>query len=1267
MKTGTKRFAGAILAIAMGAFSLPLSAFAQNNTAVESYTVQVEDLLTLNYYSGEGEGTAQRVGEYTPTDAKGGAYLISLPFGAIFGAEDITVKEGYELDCYSLVATDSSFAPDKAESLEQGLKTPLTDNDFTSYKGEYWKARKDILFYEGCSMPVKQVEGVLLTLSSNDERDVIILQTSTRDPYSPYWQGKGYKDSPYLIKDGEDLKKLSDSNNIDGEDYSGLYFRLESDVTLPDGWEPIGTTKNRFGGYIDGNGKTLTVPAGSLSLIGTPSGAKLWDLSIYGEKIPGYGVIQGYTTGCTMDINNVTIKSGSHILYSGFVGGYGNESVNIYNSTVEPDVVIGDDGSWGDLGDTETVYPFVGTFTHRDNIGSFGGAFNGTISGCVSYADVYGHDNVGGIVGFKGQSMRDFYINNCAFYGRVISDGEMVGGIAGNGYTAGSAPATPCVTIENSYASGSVSGENNVGGIFGGEKGAKTCWNNGIGRIRNNYFSGTLSASAENAAVGGVIGYMNTMNRYNIVYNNYYINNCGANNGIGKLGSYVSVEDDARYGIAYNPISEGAAKIATAFSPAELTDGTLTAKLNSSNTAPDYRQGAQRPEFAGNLHVTSITSKNLLTNPEKGLTAYTDYSKLKQYDLTVKYSDGTQKTVPSSDGEFSGVDFSEPDYQLASVEYGNYAMDFGVKVSPVPEDKTAAYVTILGDYQHGKEERHTLKEGGLTEWVERTSYVIDGSTVEDLLKVCFEDKGITADMSKGYISSMTYDGDTVGEFSNGRYCGWQYLVNGESPDRGIQDYILSNGDEVLLYYTDNYVIENWEMSFDSDKVTVTIDDLPDPELLTIDDKAAVLKASEMYNNLSDAEKEYVPEEERNKLALLMEKLDELSIAASRESAHEVYLKTAELLKDYAENSTVTIDAVGGDWVILGLARSGFITDEISKKYYNEVINAVKVNGSAQLHRAKSTENSRVILALTSIGKDVTDVAGYDLLEPLSDMDFVTKQGVNGPVWALIALDSHNYEIPAAQTGKTQTTREKLLEFILNEQHKDGGWGLADESEPDITAMAIQALAPYADKNSEAASAITAAEQYLSELMSKGAVDSEIYAQMIIALAVQNIDAVEYVSPLIENFTDKGFSHFYSEDANQMTTEQAFLALTAFERQASGKPSIYDMTGIEITKAPENSDSDETSDDESAPSGDNTPGDTTKPTEPDDKSDAPDSENSDTNSSTSDSESSDINSDTSDNGGEPGGENPDTGMTVPCTAAIISSAILGGAYMLRKKK
>ena len=154
-------------------------------------------------------------------------------------------------------------------------------------------------------------------------------------------------------------------------------------------------------------------------------------------------------------------------------------------------------------------------------------------------------------------------------------------------------------------------------------------------------------------------------------------------------------------------------------------------------------------------------------------------------------------------------------------------------------------------------------------------------------------------------------------------------------------------------------------------------------------------------------------------------------------------------------------------------------------YYTNAEKFVKVNinDKEQLHRVKSTENSRLILALTAIGKDVTDVAGHDLLAGLSDLDYLKKQGINGPIWALIALDSHGYEIPALIGNGTQATRENIIAYILDMQLEDGGWApFGKNADPDMTGMALQALAPYYETNADVTTAVDKELKCLSDLL-----------------------------------------------------------------------------------------------------------------------------------------------------------------------------------------
>ncbi|MBQ8808673.1 MAG: hypothetical protein IJZ81_05140, partial [Clostridia bacterium] len=139
-----------------------------------------------------------------------------------------------------------------------------------------------------------------------------------------------------------------------------------------------------------------------------------------------------------------------------------------------------------------------------------------------------------------------------------------------------------------------------------------------------------------------------------------------------------------------------------------------------------------------------------------------------------------------------------------------------------------------------------------------------------------------------------------------------------------------------------------------------------------------------------------------------------------------------------------VGSVGGEWAVLGLARSEMnIPDEYFQKYYQAVEKYVK-NLSAVLHNKKYTEYSRVIVALTAIGKNPEDVGEFNLLKPLGDYEKTIWQGINGAIWALIALDCGNYNMPENTDAKIQATRKMYINYILEKQTSDGGWALSGD-------------------------------------------------------------------------------------------------------------------------------------------------------------------------------------------------------------------------------
>ena len=271
--------------------------------------------------------------------------------------------------------------------------------------------------------------------------------------------------------------------------------------------------------------------------------------------------------------------------------------------------------------------------------------------------------------------------------------------------------------------------------------------------------------------------------------------------------------------------------------------------------------------------------------------------------------------------------------------------------------------------------------------------------------------------------------------------------------------------------------------------------------------------------------------------------------------------------------------VGGEWVVIGKARTGGASDPAYyQNYYDELAEYV-VKQDGVLHERKYTEYSRTILALTAIGADPANVKGYDLLAPLADYDKTVWQGPNGAIWALIALDSGNYTLPEGTA-----TIQRYVEKVLADQLSDGGWSIRGRvpADPDMTAMALQALARYRNQPAVEravergltflSKAQTAEGSFISDVSEK-VPSSESCAQVIIALNRLGIalDDPRFVKNgksaldalLTFQNADGSFRHIHSGTADQMATEQALLALASTWRMEHGMPDVYDMTDVMI--------------------------------------------------------------------------------------------------------
>ena len=482
---------------------------------------------------------------------------------------------------------------------------------------------------------------------------------------------------------------------------------------------------------------------------------------------------------------------------------------------------------------------------------------------------------------------------------------------------------------------------------------------------------------------------------------------------------------------------------------------------------------------------------------------------------------------------------------------------------PETEDKITVTVTIS-------------TPGGT--WLSKSVKLNKGSTVYHAFIAALEGSGISqVGAANGYVRSMTKDGVTYGEFTSGPNSGWLYKVNGSLPSVPLTQKAVNNGDYVLWYYTTDWKADPGAGKMADEEVTAAdvIKLIDAIGTVTKNSGNAIAAARSAYNKLPADQRALVTNYDKLVVA-------EAAYAEIVKALQEDNGKTNETTGAWQQPYQKALDGVKGDelafgseWLVIALARSG---REVPDSYYDSVVKAVQDAGGVLSDR-KFTEYSRTILALTAIGRDPTNVGGYDLLARLADMDDVTFQGLNGAIFALIALDSNKYDVPAVADGGKQVTRDGLVAYILDQQLSDGGWALSgDSADPDMTAMALQALAAYRTGDKAVQSAVDKALKTLSDMQqadggysSWGTLNSESCAQVIIALTALGIDPAKdsrfakngltVLDALLSFALDGGFRHTADGERNDMATEQALCALTAYARLLDGKTALYDMTDV----------------------------------------------------------------------------------------------------------
>ena len=552
------------------------------------------------------------------------------------------------------------------------------------------------------------------------------------------------------------------------------------------------------------------------------------------------------------------------------------------------------------------------------------------------------------------------------------------------------------------------------------------------------------------------------------------------------------------------------------------------------------------------------------------------------------------------------------------------------KTKTATKDEPKYYVSFegltLGQGMYVEPKAYTLSEVNALIESEGLSVTEEDITAAMVTLACFKDNGIefqngssgwssfylaaVKDFDKGYIdipeiiqeasgyTNDTTDGNSdewLGEFDYTSMSGWMIMVDDEFIDRSAGAYEVSDTSlmrwcfTIYGYGADLGVEMGWGM----------------PAPYTHANKDALYKlfadinyqSPEFFENNSDV---------KTKALSVMEKLDatddevagavaELTAAYESGAAQDEPLDVSNVLNASLEKLANTVPepkfgTLGGEWAVLCLARGEYYEkdSEYFKSYYDRIVDTVNetaasVNLNGALHKTKSTENSRLIIALSSIGKNARSVGDWNLIAPYEDFTWITKQGINGPIFALLALDTIGY------TTEDETIRTQCIEYILGKELANGGWAFSGTSaDPDITSMAVYALAPYVDENEAVNAAVERAVSVLSALQndnggfnSWGSENAESCAQVIVACTSVGInpdtderfvkDGHSAVDALLSYYveSDCAFSHVPGGTVNAMATDQAIYALVSYKRIVDGKTSLFDMSDVNVPTYDEN--------------------------------------------------------------------------------------------------
>ena len=943
-------------------------------------------------------------------------------------------------------------------------------------------------------------------------------------------------DADLTIGSYAELKAFADAVN-GGDGFEGKTVLLTADISLggeSSPWTPIGAPGTPFKGSFDGGGHIVS----GLYINTTASNQGL------------FGYLSGGTVRSCI-VQGSVASSGGYL--AGVVGYNARGTIENCMSTVD---VTGSGGS----------------FVHY--YGGIAGYSNGTVTGCVNAGSVTatGGSACGGVVGcnFGGT------VTDCYNKGAISNPGSHVGGVVGQSRSG--------AKVENCYNVGAVSGKTNVGAVVGQDqdKGAANVYylegsaDYGVGSTSDT--SGVRTAAELRAA-----SFAET------------------------LGSAFAADADAR--------NDGYPVLVWQVPVPDLVIGSygeLKAFADAVNGGDDYADKLVRLDVNVELGGESNpwTPIGTSSNPFRGT-----------FDGNYHVVSGLYIASGSSVGLFGCIN-------------GGTVKNLVVDGSVTGSGNVAAVVgKLTGGAVENCGSRASVSGGNGVAGVvgyASGSYAVSG---------CFNAGAVTGTGYVGGVAGWTYSAGTVENCCN------TGTVTGPSTVGGVVGGFKRAAVALTNCFNAGAVVAT-QPGFGSPGnigpvAGVTTGSVDNCYYLPYDGtnsngygtEAAAITAAMLGEAFADGD--------------ALPVLRWVSKISADEPVYPAFVESTELSAQLAayireaveskkKQSGVTGTLLGNpdymsgasstatDWMALAMGRFGYwpvgggdytplIDDGDGYVAYLEAmrtyIETTYAENDGVLHSVKATEWHRAVVAIAALGGDpeafgVYNGAPIDLIADGSYACALEKgpggQGINGWIWGLIALDTGMHTVPA----DAKYTRETFITEILKMQLTDGvngnaygGWvlgGYGSSSDVDITAMAIQALAPYYNDDTvytyvNAAAGTTVSKTVrqcvdealdrLGSMMNAGAGfsswntnNAESIAQVIVALCALGIDPAadeRFVTAdgqtLLDGLlrfrvSDGGFCHVLGGGWNSMANDQATYALVAYWRLENGMRALYDMRG-----------------------------------------------------------------------------------------------------------